>query len=443
MRVSVERNVNVIGSHDVVARATINGKRTGVCAPGKQVAQNETTIAVNPENPLNLVGGANDYRLFNPALKRYDGAGGFYRSTDGGKSWTVGMLPKLVRTNAKSRGPYDTAGDPAISAGPQNTFWYANIAFDRDRIRNSIAVSRSTDGGKTWTTSFVVKEEGGTVFHDKVWMAADPISPLIGYVTWTVFTSSGSSIVISKTLDGGTTWLPLHQVALTTATQGSTVVVDQLGHVHVSFLSVSSREVFATYALSVDGGITFVTRTLANMHPFTLRGLSYRHPSFPAMAVDGLTVHIVWPDWNGSTSDIVAIRSTDGGLTFDEPHRISDKGGDQYFAWVGASGGKVFAGWFDRRGTGDPYTYRAVGSPDGGVRWTKPVTVSRKVSYPSASNQFGERCLPDFLGDYSGMAVGTDGIAHPLWTDTRFGNSPRDPGSTSDQDPYTARLKLR
>jgi hypothetical protein len=43
---------------------------------GCNTAQNETTIAVNPSNPRNLVAGTNDYRVFNTREGRNDGLRG-------------------------------------------------------------------------------------------------------------------------------------------------------------------------------------------------------------------------------------------------------------------------------------------------------------------------------------------------------------------------------
>src|SRR5262249_42064402 len=54
---------------------------------GCQSAQNETTIATNPFNPLNLVAGTNDYRIFNTREGRNDGSGWAYTTFDGGKTW--------------------------------------------------------------------------------------------------------------------------------------------------------------------------------------------------------------------------------------------------------------------------------------------------------------------------------------------------------------------
>src|SRR6266702_3463204 len=206
--VTAGANVDVIRSNDVTQQATINGVSVNTCNPGKDTAQNETTIAASGST---LVAGVNDYRLYEPSENRYDSSGGFYRSTDGGTGWSAGFLPGLVRADTAAPGPYESACDPAVVAGPKGTFWYANIAFDRTDAANSVAVSRSTNGGKSWSTHFVVQtpaNQGTAVFNDKEWIGADPSDPTgkTAYVTWTLFKGSSSAIVISKTTTAGRTW---------------------------------------------------------------------------------------------------------------------------------------------------------------------------------------------------------------------------------------------
>src|SRR5205085_7825980 len=75
--------------------------------------QDETSIAVNPTNPKNAVGGANDYRLG-------WGASGFYVTTDGGSHWYDGIKPFTTNAN-QARDHIDGGGDPSI-------------AFDRDGV---------------------------------------------------------------------------------------------------------------------------------------------------------------------------------------------------------------------------------------------------------------------------------------------------------------------
>ncbi|GEM_PF-2771109 len=449
--INVGANVDVIGSYDVTQQATIGGTSVNTCNPGMQTAQNETTIAVNPAAAANLVGGTNDYRLYEPSENRYDGSGGFYQTTDGGVTWTAGFLPGLVRANAANPGPYESAGDPVVAAGPSGTFWYANLAFNRTDNANSVAVSRSTDSGASWTTSYVLQTsaaQGATLFNDKEWIGADPRNASVAYVTWTQFhsTTSGhttrSNIVISKTTDGGASWSAPGNVSPYRYNQGSVVQVDANGVVRVVYEALAHGRDVIAYSVSSDGGKTFQTKILAvdNDILSPLPGASFRDNSFPAFAMNGSTLHIVWSNWNGSNADVVYLRSTDGGATWSAPATIAGGTGDQFFPWVAANAGKVYVSYFNRGGGGDSYTISVVASTTNGASWTPQVAVSSATSTVSDGNAFGfPNCAYSFIGDYSGVAVGGDGVAHPLWTDIRIGNDPSGP-TGADQDPFTATI---
>jgi hypothetical protein len=119
---------------------------------------------------------------------------------------------------------------------------------------------------------------------------------------------------------------------------------------------------------------------------------------------------------------------------------IGGVAGDQFFPWIAAGGRKVYATWLSRS-TGSVYTAAVAGSPDGGATWTAPAVLSSAPSDASQGNLFGfPDCAASFIGDYTGIAVGADGAAHPIWTDIRTGN---DTSKTADQDPYTATVMFR
>ena len=87
---------------------------------GCQTPQNETTIAVDPNNPQHLVAGANDYRVCCDFTGLNDATGGAYTSFDGGATWTNTMVPGLTAETG-GQGQFknaDSAGDPAMSIGP-------------------------------------------------------------------------------------------------------------------------------------------------------------------------------------------------------------------------------------------------------------------------------------------------------------------------------------
>jgi hypothetical protein len=212
----------------------------------------------------------------------------------------------------------------------------------------------------------------------------------------------------------------------------------------VTFETTALGHNWAAYATSTDGGATFSTRLLAIIAdiPSPLPGATYRNDSFPAFAMDGSTLHVVWSNWNGANASIAYIRSSDGGATWSEPVTISGSTGDQLFPWVAAHGAKVYATWFNRApGGGNTYAISGAASTNGGASWSAPVAVSTAISNVSAGNRFGfPTCAASFAGDYSGITVDSNGVAHSLWTDVRVEPSTvADPGGTS-QDPFTATL---
>jgi hypothetical protein len=108
--------------------------------------QNETSIDVNPVKARNLVAGANDYRLG-------WASSGFYASSDGGYSWYDGWIPFPSLPNGDN---LDGGGDPAVVFDRNGVVYYADINFNRTDDTNGVWVSRSTNGGFTWTRPCVV-----------------------------------------------------------------------------------------------------------------------------------------------------------------------------------------------------------------------------------------------------------------------------------------------
>jgi len=224
--------------------------------------QDETSIAVNPTNQRNAVGGTNDYRLG-------FGSSGFYATSDGGAHWYDGIKP--FPTNANSaRDHIDGGGDPSIAYDREGTVYYNDLHFMRENDESGIFVARSTNGGFTWSRPCVPAGNadnaarcggngdvrlpgdgvvnytpdpdntlnGNVPFNDKNYMTAGPrptgVQPMcfapisktaipagqagcpttrIGpdrlYVTWTLFGTAGTAeIMISYSDDRAYSWSP-------------------------------------------------------------------------------------------------------------------------------------------------------------------------------------------------------------------------------------------
>src|SRR5213082_282301 len=120
-----------------------------------QLSQNETPLAINPRNPLNLITGANDWN--------YNDGCAVNATFDGGKSWTAtlpnGFLPGITKftndPNVPGDGAYDAGGDPTIAFSPDGKVaYYVCQAFNfSSPYQIALLLNRSSDGGRTWQHS--------------------------------------------------------------------------------------------------------------------------------------------------------------------------------------------------------------------------------------------------------------------------------------------------
>jgi hypothetical protein len=406
-------NIDAISGDTTVAV----GSQTGCSA-----AQNETTIAVNPYDPNNLVAGSNDYRVFNAREQRNDSSGWAYTSFDGGRTWKNVQLPKLTfQTGATGALSYmDSAGDPAIAFGPANTVYYANLVFSRaappagQQQASGISMSVSHDGGLTWSDPSVIQLDGvnpdatptpAYVFNDKEWVGVDPIRGT-AYVTWTRFTydQTGayqqSPIVSVRSSDGGRHWTAPVQVApslagfsggITPFDQGSNPVVTRDGTLQVAYQASVCQTAACNQpadhdavvvATSRDGGRSFHNTEVATDYNFptnedagtgTLTGENFRINSFPQLTVDRVTDRL-WVTWaddrNGRYSNGVSVKTNGDALVTSSadgrnwtPVTALGTSSDEVFPAIAAFAGRVavtyYTRTYDRNGIGLDYAYQA------------------------------------------------------------------------------------
>src|SRR5512143_317219 len=171
--------------------------------------QNETAIAVDPNNPMRVVAGANDYvsRTWactisgTPCSALGDGYSGTYFSNNGGATWAgVSSDPSHLGTlipgvERLTGGIYDAGGDPALAFDSRGNVYYAGLGFDRTAPPNTVAVNKGTfDGGGnlSWSApTFINQTTSPSTLNDKEWIAADwhvgsPYQDRV-YVSWTRF----------------------------------------------------------------------------------------------------------------------------------------------------------------------------------------------------------------------------------------------------------------
>ncbi len=449
-------NVNVINGDNINVGAGVNN--------GCRTPQNETTLVVNPANPLNLVAGANDYRdccVVSAGTLRNDGSGWVYVSMDGGATWVNKKLPGLGSTG-NPQGVFKkltSVGDPTVAFGNNNTVYYANIGFNRVDESDGIFVSISHDGGLNWDNPVLVANSGGaTFFNDKLWVGASPTSGKVT-ISWTRFKDNPqtgyveSPIVAATSTNYGATWTNWVDVSGPYKyNQGSVPVYGNDGNMYVSFEGAVAADGYNDYnivAKSTNGGASWtpavVSRNVDENFPVfggrgVLTGLHFRTNTFPALTVDRVTgrLYMAWADNSlGSaalTSVQVFIQSSNDGVNWTTPTKITSTTADKIYPWVAANGGNIIVSYYSREwAPAGEIDFAYVKSNDSGATWSTSTRITEQSSDPSIQFSAGA-----FIGDYTGVVVGSDNVAHPLWTDFRG-----KPGSTSpNQDAVTAAIRL-
>jgi hypothetical protein len=417
---------------------------------------NETSIAVNPTNPANLVGGANDYQLILTS-------GGTLKETiftrahvtfDGGKTWTDYPIttPQYVAT-----------GDPAVAFDAKGTAYLATLGFLFSQGRSpsetapDVIVSHSTDGGKTWAGPVRVATGTGlltsvSTFNDKEYITAWGNGNAI--VTWTVFHLGSGGVTINSpifdvvTHDGGNTWtapteisgsapfcvgaLPSNPTACD-QDQFSVPTVAADGSIYVAFESLANaangRDQYLVVKVDPSTGQRVAGPHLVaglidgiTDYPIDDRGRqTYQDSEFRTNSAGNITADpttaghlaVVFSDMRNSTlpapsdpysattnSDVGVSQSFDGGVTWSAPTMITAPG-DQFMPW-GAydASGKLRIGYFDR--SYDPanheYGYTlAIETAPGSLTFTT-TQVTTTLSDPTKNDRWFSGGPPPHVG---------------------------------------------
>jgi len=260
---------------------------------------NELAIAVDPLDGDHLLAGSNDYFYrFNSATGARQALvpTGFFTSFDGGVTWVDGQIPLRTGNGGGDPAPAFNAAFPTDGRSLALMAQLENVGGNGGPYvsQGDVSVSRSTDGGITWSVPVTVMKGTGTgigpanraVFWDKEWIAVDnnPSSDFFGriYVTATRFLNglqgsyAESPIYLSFSDDGGLTWSTPAEISGSNPTyctyqetgptaecdedQDSNPVVAPDGTVYVYFLN-SQNEAAWEGSFDFDGQIMVVKST--------------------------------------------------------------------------------------------------------------------------------------------------------------------------------------
>ena len=371
--------------------------------------QNESPIVASPLNPSLVFVGANDHRS-------NTWKAGFYRTTNAGITWMDALL---------ARGPQNQcefAGDPGIAVDGTGRVYATYLTTACSGY--AIYTHTSIDNGATWSEAVGAAPVQGDI-ADKCLTACDysPGSPYLNnhYIIWQGFQNR---IRLSRSTNGGGSYSAPIIISSVVGCAFPCLAVGPNGEVYATWFRTESHDIY--FDRSLNGGVTWGNDVFVQ-HWTSSDSVGacseFRVYEYPAIACDISNspyrgyVYIVWFASRDGTGDmdIGFNRSVDGGVTWSDSVRLNDDNTTraQWWPWIAVhpETGDIGIAWLDKRQDPQDCKYSIWGtiSTDGGDTWCPNLQISDSLVDPSDS---------DFLGDYTGTTFCNLGF-FSAWPDPR------------------------
>jgi len=354
-------------------------------------AANEPSICVDPTNRNKMSIG---WRQFDSVSSNFRQAG-FAHTTNGGRTW---ISASVLQHNV-------FRSDPVLNSDNAGHFFYLSLlqTFFDD-------LWRSLNAGQSW--AYLAAAYGG----DKQWFTIDKTNST-GHGFQYQFWSDGANYggrQFTRSTNGGLTWM--NPIDIPNSPAFGTLDVDSNGNLFIGGVELEGGQVWCVRSTNAKNGAVvpnFDQSTAVNLGGKIVAGQLINPQGLAGqifLAVDrsGTSTNnniymlaSVQPAGFTSGTDVMFVRSTNGGQTFSAPRRINDDPVNHAkWHWFGAlsvaPSGQIDAVWLDTRNAANNinsqlfYSY----SLDGGNTWSLNVAISNSFNpYLGYPNQ-------DKLGDY-------------------------------------------
>ena len=368
---------------------------------------------------------------------------GFAVSTDGALTWTNGFLPGI--TTFQGNGTNSAVSDTNVAYDPKHGVWLiSSLPISSTNVQ--VAVSRSTDGGSTWTNPIVAAQSPGL---DKNWLVCDgsATSPHYGncYMEWDD-NNNGNLIQMSTSSDGGLTWSAPVRPLDTPHGLGGQPLVQPGGTVLVPYLADATVPPKIQSFLSNDGGATWSSSLqVSTVSDHGVAG-GLRSDALPSAQIDGAgNVYVIWQDCrfrtNCRSNDLVISTTADGAswtaparipidaITSTVDHFIPGLGIDSNTSGSGAHLALTYYYYPVATCTATTCALYAgiISSLDGGQTWSNPTPLAGPMSLSWLPSTFSGQMVADYISTsfVNGKAYGFFAVANAK------------SGTTFDQAIYT------
>jgi hypothetical protein len=306
-------------------------------------------------------------------------------SLDGGATWQIVPIPGITDCTG---GPWEGASDPWVSFGPDGTLHQMSLVFQTNppsnRVggfgANGIVVSKSTDGGLTWSNPILlIDDDDPRILNDKNSLTADPTDANFVYAVWDrlritsaeaispenikpgrgLFFGIGlgfkGPIYFARSTDGGDTWESARKIydpGANNQTIGNQIVVEP------------------------DGTLIDFFAEILNFKNNDRNGLGFNFNL--ALFRSGDKGRTWWPNNKPIRANRIF---TSGAVTPDDKVPVRDAS-ILFDVAVDPGNGNLYAVWQDTRFSGIEEIAFSM-STDGGFTWSAPFKVNQTPDTPA------------------------------------------------------------
>src|SRR5215217_1266726 len=311
------------------------------------------------------------------------------------------LPPPITQIISNNTGD-STNPNVAVSGSNLYVVWEDTSSGNRE-----ILLIRSHDGSN-FTSIQTLSNSPGESFDPRIAVSGSNV-----YVVWEDTATDGSSEVkFAKSADNGATFGSVQNLSNQSRDSTNPNIAVSGSNLYVVWSGLSTNATAdagpeVMLARSADNGATFGSvQNLSN---------NTGDSTNPNVAVSGSNLHVVWEDDSSGNSEIVMLRSTNSGASFNTSRNLSNSPGESLDPRIAVSGSNVYVVWED---------YSLGNSTSSEIMLIR--SVNRGLNYASAqslSKSPGESVDPRIAVSGSNVYVVWEDTAAAVSSDIKFARS--------------------
>ncbi|MCI0414919.1 glycoside hydrolase [bacterium] len=186
------------------------------------------------------------------------------------------------------------------------------------------------------------------------------------HIVWHNSLNGKTQVYYMRSVNGGTTWNARRRLSQSPHENQFPAIAVSGANVYVVWFENDNNSFHIYFRQSPDLGATWLPPVRLSQS-----GAS----AYPSIAASGSNLHVVWGENRYGNAEIHSRSSRNRGLTWEEERLVSEL---PYESWVGTtetSSGNVYAAWVDYRDANEEQYFRR--STDGGRTWDPVIRLTR------------------------------------------------------------------